>query len=111
MPTYEYQCNNCGFQLEELQSFNEPPLVHCPNCDKDTLDRILGGGAGLIFKGSGFYLTDYKKASVNPDSKPEPKKKDEKQDGKKSDSPTPPPSSDSKPSTDPKPPPPPAKKD
>jgi putative FmdB family regulatory protein len=63
MPIYEYQCANCGHQLEELQSFSEPPLTKCPQCGKDTLKKLIGGGAGLIFKGSGFYLTDYKKAS------------------------------------------------
>jgi putative FmdB family regulatory protein len=61
MPTYEYQCKSCGHQLEEFQSITEPPLLHCPNCNADTLARVIGAGAGLIFKGSGFYLTDYKK--------------------------------------------------
>ncbi|HTX99109.1 MAG TPA: zinc ribbon domain-containing protein [Bacteroidota bacterium] len=63
MPTYQYQCTKCGHTLEELQSISEPPLVHCPNCQTDSLVRIIGGGTGLIFKGSGFYLTDYKKSS------------------------------------------------
>jgi len=61
MPTYQYICKKCGHELEELQSFTEPPLVHCPNCKTDNLAKIVGGGGGLIFKGSGFYLTDYKK--------------------------------------------------
>ena len=61
MPTYEYVCKKCGHQLEELQPFSEPPLVHCPNCNTDNLARVMGTGSGLIFKGSGFYLTDYKK--------------------------------------------------
>jgi putative FmdB family regulatory protein len=63
MPIYEYECSDCGHKLEELQTMSEPPLVKCPNCGKDTLKRLIGGGAGLIFKGSGFYLTDYKKSS------------------------------------------------
>jgi len=71
MPTYEYKCRNCGYELEEFQSMSEPPLVHCPSCATDSLDRILGGGAGLIFKGSGFYLTDYKRASATPPAKKE----------------------------------------
>lgn len=70
MPTYQYQCKNCGHVLEELQSMSEPPLVHCPACNKDTLARVMGTGAGLIFKGSGFYLTDYKKGSSSPATTP-----------------------------------------
>ena len=68
MPTYQYQCKQCGHQLEELQSFTEAPLVRCPNCNTDNLVRVLGGGGGLIFKGSGFYLTDYKKESKKSSS-------------------------------------------
>jgi putative FmdB family regulatory protein len=63
MPTYQYKCKNCGHELEELQNMSEPPLTHCPNCNTENLARIIGGGAGLIFKGTGFYLTDYKKDS------------------------------------------------
>ena len=63
MPTYEYQCKNCGHTFEELQSFAEPPLVRCPQCNTDSLMRVLGGGSGVIFKGSGFYQTDYGKGS------------------------------------------------
>ena len=61
MPTYQYICKKCGYELEELQSFAEPPLIHCPSCKTDNLARVLSAGSGLIFKGSGFYLTDYKK--------------------------------------------------
>ncbi len=75
MPTYQYQCKKCGHTLEELQSMSEPPLVHCPNCNTDSLVRVIGGGSGLIFKGSGFYLTDYKKSSSKgfESTKKEPK--------------------------------------
>ncbi|MBP1654267.1 MAG: Zinc ribbon domain protein [Bacteroidetes bacterium] len=66
MPTYQYQCRNCGHELEEFQSITEPPSTHCPQCNTESLVRVLGGGAGLIFKGSGFYLTDYKKTSTPP---------------------------------------------
>lgn len=77
MPTYQYQCKHCGHVLEELQSMSEPPLLHCPACETDGLQRIMGTGAGLIFKGSGFYLTDYKKASSTPAATtPAPKKPD-----------------------------------
>ena len=61
MPTYQYVCKNCGYEMEELQKITDPPLVRCPNCSTDNLARVIGGGSGVIFKGSGFYLTDYKK--------------------------------------------------
>ncbi len=63
MPFYEYKCSNCGFELEELQKMSDAPLTKCPKCGKDTLQKLIGSGGGLIFKGSGFYLTDYKKKS------------------------------------------------
>lgn len=63
MPIYEYQCQNCGHEFEELQKMTEEPLILCPNCNKKTLKRLIGSGAGVIFKGSGFYHTDYKKKS------------------------------------------------
>jgi putative FmdB family regulatory protein len=81
MPTYQYQCRNCGHELEEFQSITEEPLVHCPECGTDSLARTIGGGAGLIFKGTGFYLTDYKKISASPskkDEKPPPSPSSEK---------------------------------
>lgn len=60
MPFYEYQCSNCGHTLEELQKMSDAPLTKCPNCGKNKLQKLIGTGGGLIFKGSGFYLTDYK---------------------------------------------------
>lgn len=60
MPFYEYQCSNCGHTLEELQKMSDEPLIKCPKCGKNTLKKLIGTGGGLIFKGSGFYLTDYK---------------------------------------------------
>ena len=66
MPTYTYRCKSCGNEFDELQRITEAPLVRCPSCNKDTLIRIIGGGGGLVFKGSGFYLTDYKKKSSSP---------------------------------------------
>lgn len=65
MPFYEYKCSNCGHLLEELQSMKDAPLKKCPVCGKDTLQKLIGTGAGLIFKGSGFYLTDYKSKSTS----------------------------------------------
>ncbi len=60
MPTYEYKCENCGHQFDVYQSMKDEKLKECPNCGKNTLRRLIGSGGGLIFKGSGFYLTDYK---------------------------------------------------
>lgn len=82
MPIYEYQCSNCGHTLDELQSMSEPPLVKCPKCGKDTLKRLIGTGGGLIFKGSGFYLTDYKNSKSEDKSKTSPKKETGKTDSK-----------------------------
>jgi putative FmdB family regulatory protein len=62
MPTYDYECDNCGHEFEEWQSFKDEPLTKCPQCKKAKLRRLFGGGAGIIFKGSGFYETDYRRA-------------------------------------------------
>ncbi len=62
MPTYEYVCTQCGHTFEVLQNMSDKALSKCPKCAKK-LRRVIGGGAGLIFKGSGFYATDYKKKS------------------------------------------------
>ena len=61
MPTYEYECSKCGHALEKFQSMSDKPLKKCPSCGANKLEKMLSGGAGLIFKGSGFYETDYKK--------------------------------------------------
>ncbi len=60
MPTYQYECSHCHHQFEILQSMNENRLKKCPECGKITLQRLIGTGSGIIFKGSGFYETDYK---------------------------------------------------
>jgi putative FmdB family regulatory protein len=60
MPTYEYVCTKCDHEMEAFQSMKDAPLKKCPACQKAGLKRKIGGGAGLIFKGSGFYITDYK---------------------------------------------------
>lgn len=63
MPTYEYKCNECGKVSELFQSITAKPIKKCPECGKLKLKRLLGTGAGLIFKGSGFYETDYRSES------------------------------------------------
>ena len=60
MPTYEYECPKCGHAFEQFQSMRDEPLKKCPKCNKAGVKRLVGGGAGLIFKGTGFYITDYK---------------------------------------------------
>lgn len=73
MPTYDYECSACGHKFEAFQSFSEEPLVKCPECKKKKLKRLFGAGAGIIFKGSGFYQTDYRsdgyRKSAESDSK------------------------------------------
>src|SRR5262249_46192015 len=63
MPTYEYQCDACDHQFEEFQSIMAEPLKKCPKCGKKKLRRLIGGGAAVLFKGSGFYQTDYRSSS------------------------------------------------
>ena len=60
MPTYDYQCQDCGHNWELFQSMNDLPVKACPICKKRKAKRLLGLGAGIIFKGTGFYETDYK---------------------------------------------------
>jgi putative FmdB family regulatory protein len=64
MPTYEYECRQCRHRFEQFQSITEDPLKRCPKCGKSSLRRLFGGGLGIIFKGSGFYTTDYKRSSA-----------------------------------------------
>ena len=70
MPTYQYECSACGHEFEELQSMTDAKLTKCPKCKKNKLDRLIGGGSGMIFKGTGFYETDYKKKSAPKDAVP-----------------------------------------
>lgn len=67
MPTYPYRCRACGHEFEEFQSITEEPLTACPKCGGE-IHRVISGGAGLIFKGSGFYVTDYRKDSYSKDA-------------------------------------------
>lgn len=86
MPTYDYRCKKCEHQFEAFQSMSADPLTECPVCG-GPVERLIGGGAGLVFKGSGFYITDYKnsknesKSATPKETKPdtqksEPKKND-----------------------------------
>ncbi|HEV7283074.1 MAG TPA: FmdB family zinc ribbon protein [Pirellulaceae bacterium] len=63
MPTYDYVCEACGHAFEQFQSISEPELEKCPECKKKKLRRLMGTGAALMFKGSGFYTTDYRSES------------------------------------------------
>jgi putative FmdB family regulatory protein len=89
VPTYDYVCENCNHKFEEFQSITANPLKKCPNCKKMKLKRLIGAGAGVIFKGTGFYETDYRSSSYKDaakrDSEPT-KKTDIKKDNKTSDS-------------------------
>ncbi len=67
MPTYEYQCRKCKKKFDKLQSMTEPSLTRCVYC-KGKVERLISAGAGLIFKGTGFYITDYKKKTKTPPS-------------------------------------------
>lgn len=78
MPTYDYRCSECGHEFEEFQPMSSAVLTKCPNCGKESLKRAMGSGSGMIFKGKGFYLTDYKKSGNSTSEKsPEPPKKDQ----------------------------------
>jgi len=84
MPTYEYACTECEHRFEEFQSITAKPLRKCPQCGKSSLKRLIGTGAGFIFKGSGFYCTDYrsdgyKKASAGGSSESKDKSADKKE--------------------------------
>jgi|JI10StandDraft_1071094.scaffolds.fasta_scaffold704591_2 putative FmdB family regulatory protein len=68
MPTYEYRCNTCGKEFEHFQSMKDDALTHCL-CEKSGIvERLISKGSGIIFKGSGFYVNDYKKSSSEPSS-------------------------------------------
>ncbi|GAB6089016.1 FmdB family zinc ribbon protein [Spirochaeta dissipatitropha] len=62
MPSYDYECTACGYQFEEFQAMSDPLLTDCPSCGESTLKRLIGGGLGVIFKGSGFYVNDNRSA-------------------------------------------------
>ena len=67
MPTYDYECSSCGYKFEIFQSMSEAPKKKCPKCGK-SVKRLIGSGSGIIFKGSGFYATDYKKSAAKSEA-------------------------------------------
>ncbi len=88
MPTYEYVCDGCEHEFELFQSMSESVKRKCPECGELKLRRLIGRGAGVIFKGSGFYETDYRSDSYKKGAEAEKKKKDEKKGSGKTDSKT-----------------------
>ena len=68
MPTYEYECQKCGHRFETFQSMKDKPLTECPKCG-GKVKRLIGTGAGILFKGSGFYQTDYRSESYRKRAK------------------------------------------
>lgn len=85
MPTYEYVCGECGFEMERFQSIMAKPSRKCPECGKFKLQRLIGTGAGIIFKGSGFYETDYRSESYKKGAEKEKKSQEKTTDKKDKD--------------------------
>ena len=69
MPTYDYECHGCGDTFEKFQSITARPVRRCPSCKTGKVRRLIGAGAGLIFKGSGFYITDYRSDKYKSEAK------------------------------------------
>jgi putative FmdB family regulatory protein len=69
MPTYDYKCDACGHAFEQVQSIKADSLKKCPECGKQKLRRLIGTGGGFIFKGSGFYITDYRDSAYKEKAK------------------------------------------
>ena len=89
MPTYDYVCGQCGHELELFQSITEAPKKKCPACGKNRLQRRIGPGAGILFKGSGFYQTDYRSSSYEAAAKSEKESPSGSGSGSSADSSTP----------------------
>ena len=81
MPTYDYACDACGHEMEVMQSITESAKKKCPKCGRLKLRRLIGAGGGLIFKGSGFYITDYRSDSYKKGKEGEGKSTDKKAEG------------------------------
>lgn len=76
MPTYEYECGACGHRFEKYQSMTEKAIKKCPQCGKVKVQRMISGGAGVLFKGSGFYQTDYRSKGYQDAAKKDAPKKE-----------------------------------
>ena len=85
MPTYDYRCNNCDHEFEEFQAMSAKPLKKCPECGKLKLERLIGTGAAVIFKGSGFYETDYRSDSYKKSAEADKKSSSDSKGDTKSD--------------------------
>ena len=85
MPTYDYECDACGHTFELFQTISEPTKRKCPECQKNKLRRLFGTGAAIVFKGSGFYETDYRSESYKKGAEKAKKAKEGASDNKKSD--------------------------
>ena len=100
MPTYDYQCTACDHEFEHFQSMSSPVKRKCPECGKPKLKRLIGPGAAVVFKWSGFYQTDYRSESYKKRAAEDKKSASPSTDSKKSDSKsTPSPKSKDKPAT------------
>jgi putative FmdB family regulatory protein len=86
MPTYDYECDGCGHRFELFQAISEEPKKKCPQCKKSRLRRLFGTGAALMFKGSGFYQTDYRSESYKKASEADKKSTTSDSSSAKSDS-------------------------
>ena len=100
MPTYDYQCTACGYEFEHFQSISSPVKRKCPECGLPKLKRLIGPGAAVVFKGSGFYQTDYRSESYKKRAAEDNKSQSSSSDtgsAKKKDSGAPKPKSQDKP--------------
>jgi putative FmdB family regulatory protein len=97
MPTYDYECDACGHEFELFQGINDPVQRKCPKCGKLKLRRLFGTGAAVVFKGSGFYQTDYRSESYKKAAEKEKKGSDSGSEKSKSDGDSAKKSADSKP--------------
>ena len=85
MPTYDYECDACGYEMELFQGIKDPVKKKCPECGKNKLRRLFGTGAAIVFKGSGFYQTDYRSDSYKKGEKAAKDAKSKKSESKSSD--------------------------
>lgn len=86
MPTYDYVCDACGHEFEQFQSMLDDPLKKCPKCKKQKLRRLIGAGAAIVFKGSGFYQTDYRSESYKKGAEADKKSSEKSSESKDSSS-------------------------